>query len=107
MVAAAENISVPEEPRATREIETEVTPGMIEAGKLVLSSPKNETKSLEDSVGEIYVAMAAEDHAAISEQNQVFQVRKSNRIKVWLYCGALAMFILGVGLLVIKIVVTF
>jgi hypothetical protein len=94
-----ENMSTAEHREITRELITEVTPEMIEAGKLVLAPSNDQRKSLEHSIGEVYVAMAAEDHAAVGEQKQISETKRSNRIKIWLYSGTCAMLILAAGLL--------
>jgi hypothetical protein len=100
------NTSAAERREITREVATEVTPEMVEAGKLVLSPSNDQNKSLEHSIGEIYVAMAAEDHAAIGEQKQISETNRGNRIKISLYFGTCAMLILAVGLLA-KVVALF
>jgi hypothetical protein len=46
--------------KISQEVKDEVTPEMIEAGKLAISKlPKNETCALEKSIVKIYMAMAA------------------------------------------------
>jgi len=100
------NTSAAERRGITGEAATEVTPEMIEAGKLVLTSSNDQNKSLERSIGEVYVAMAAEDHAAVGEQKQISETKRSNRIKISLYLGTCVMLILAVGLLA-KVVALF
>ena len=86
---------------------TVVTPEMVDAAKLVLSSSDQKTKSLEHSIGEIYVAMASEDHIAINEQKNIAQLKSSKRINKWLYFGASAMLVLAIVLLTIKVIMLF
>jgi hypothetical protein len=86
-----------------KEVEDTVTPEMVEAAKLVLAASDDEPKSLEHSIGEIYVAMAAEDRVATNEKKNILQIKHNNRTKYWLYFGTFTMIILGIGLLMLKI----
>jgi hypothetical protein len=88
---------------AAKEVEDTVTPEMVEAAKLVLASSDYEPKSLEHSIGEVYVAMAAEDRIATNEKKNISQIKHDNRTKYWLYFGTFTMIILGVILLMMKI----
>lgn len=100
------NTSAAERHEITRGGVTEVTPEMIEAGRLVLAPSNDQNKSLEHYIGEVYVAMAAENYAAVDEQKQISETKHSNRIKISLYFGTFAMLILAVGLLA-KVVALF
>jgi hypothetical protein len=91
----------------SEEVLTVVTPEMVEAGKLVLASSDRENKPIEHSIGEIYVAMAAEDHIVVNEQKNIAQIKIGRRINKWLYLGALAMFVVAIILLMIKIILLF
>jgi hypothetical protein len=89
----------------SRRVEDVVTPEMVAAGKLAIDeSSGNRKHSLEDSIGEIYVAMAEKDQVAIHEKEDIAQVKHGKRAITWLYCGVIAMVMLACALITMIVI---
>jgi hypothetical protein len=84
---------------ASKEAEAAVTPEMIEAGKLAINKSDDKTHSLENSIGEVYVAMAAQDKDALREKENTIQIEQAKRVNFRLYLGVIAIIILACTLI--------
>jgi hypothetical protein len=99
------NTAVVEKSGISKEVEDAVTPEMVEAGKLAIDKSANsETHSLENSIGAVYVAMAAKDQDALREKGDTAQLKHSKRINGWLYFGVITMSILAIALITMMVV---
>jgi hypothetical protein len=79
-----------ENPGASKEeVEAAVTPEMIEAGKLAIEKSDDKTHSLENSIGEVYVAMAAQDKDTLREKENIVQIKQDKRVNFQLYIGVI------------------
>jgi hypothetical protein len=103
---AAAAVGNDERVREVKEVKVEVTPEMVEAGKLAIDElPKNnETKSLENSIEEVYVAMATKDKDVLRDKENVATLTIGKRNNFLLYCGGGIMFILGCVLITLMVV---
>jgi hypothetical protein len=95
-----------ETPKEVKEVKIEVTSEMVEAGKLAIDElpNKNETKSLENSIEEVYVAMATKDKDALREKENIATLKTGKRINFSLYCGMAVMLILACTLITLIVV---
>ena len=93
-----------ENPGASKEeVEAAVTPEMIEAGKLAIEKSDDKTHSLENSIGEVYVAMAAQDKDTLREKENIVQIKQDKRVNFQLYIGVIVILILT-SVLITKII---
>jgi hypothetical protein len=91
--------------KLSKELEDKVTSEMIEAGKLAIGElPKNETRALEKSIAEVYVAMAKKDEQDIQKRENKAESEHDKRSNRWLYRGVIAMLIFA-GAIATSIVV--
>jgi hypothetical protein len=93
--------------KISKEIKDKVTSEMIEAGKLAIDElPKNETRALEKSIVEVYVAMATKDEQDIQKKENIAEIKHDKRLNILLYRGVIAMLVFA-GALITSIVIRY